>query len=81
MKCIRILGHKWIHMDSDQISCIPGFLCLEIIGYTDSFNFEKKIYSYSSFFNVFIFGGQKIKSIRIRGDIDISQNFATIFFA
>ncbi len=37
MKCIRTLGHKWIHMDSDKI------LCLEIIGFTDSFNFEKCI--------------------------------------
>ncbi len=37
MKCIPILGHKWIHMESDQI------------GFTDSFNFEKKMYSDSRF--------------------------------
>ena len=60
MKYIWILGHKWIHMDSDQN------------GFTDSFNFEK-MYSYSSCFNIFGFAGPKIKSIRIRRDIDISQ--------
>ncbi len=31
------------------------------------------MYSHSSFLNVFIFGGPKIKRIRIRRDIDISQ--------
>ena len=55
-----------------------GIRGLEIIGFMDSFNFEK-MYSYSIFFNVFVFGSPKIKSIRIRGDIGISQyhdNFA-----
>ncbi len=32
------------------------------------------MYSDSSFFNVFGFGGPKIKRIRIRRDIDISQD-------
>ncbi len=35
----------------------------------------KKMYSDSSFFNVFGFGGPKIKRIRIRRDIDISQKY------
>ena len=26
LKCIRILGHNWIHMDSDQNNWIHGFL-------------------------------------------------------
>ncbi len=54
-----------------------GF-CLEIIGFMDSFNFEK-MYSDSSFFNVFGFGGTKIKRIRIRRDIDISQKLGNRF--
>ncbi len=62
MKCARFLGHKWI----------LGFWCLEIIGFMDSFN-SKKMYSYSSFFNVFVLGSPKIKSIRIRRDINICQ--------
>ncbi len=48
---------------------------MEIIGFPDSFNFEK-MYSDSSFFNVFGFGGPKIKRIRIRRDIDISQKMS-----
>ena len=44
------------------------------MGFTDSFNFEKKMYSDSSIFNAFGFGGPKIKRIRIRRDIDISKN-------
>ncbi len=31
------------------------------------------IISYSSFLNVFVLGGQKMKSIQILGDINISQ--------
>ncbi len=47
-------------------------------GFMDSFNFEKNVldnlvYLDSSFFNVFVFGGPKIKSIRILRDIDISH--------
>ncbi len=38
----------------------------------------KKIYSDSTFFNVFRFGGPKIKRIRIRSDIDISQNYVLV---
>ncbi len=38
---------------------------------------KKKLYLYSSFLNVFVFSGQKMKSIRIRGDINISQNSTT----
>ncbi len=62
-------------MASDQINVFSSRhnLCLEIIGFTDSFNFEKKMYSDSSFLNVFGFGGPKIKCNLIRRDIDISQ--------
>ncbi len=61
MKCILILGHKWIHMDSDQINIFTACHNLKNL--------------YSSFFNVFVFRGPKMKSIGIRRDIDISQNF------
>ncbi len=47
---------------------------VRISRFTDSFNFEK-MYSYSSFFNVFVFGGPKMKRIRILRDIDISQQY------
>ena len=58
MKCIRILDHKWIHMDSDQI------------GFTDSFNFGKKcihipiflMYSYSAVQELQGFGSGEIST-------------------
>ncbi len=31
------------------------------------------MYSYSRFFNAFVFGGPKVKCFRILGDIDISK--------
>ena len=52
MKCIRILVHKWIRMDSDQIAKI----------------------------NVFVFGGQKIKSIRFLCSLTVQLHFAVSWY-
>ena len=32
-----------------ELYCIPRFLCLEIIGFTDFFNFEKNVFGFQVF--------------------------------
>ena len=65
-------------MDSDQIniffvweqldSCIPSML-------------KKNAFVFQFFFNVSIFGGPKIKSIRIRRGSDISQIYLYVLYS
>ena len=59
----------WIHMDSDQINISMS----QFQGIQRTFNFKKKCIF--QFFDVFVFGGPKIKS---SGDIDISQKAAVL---
>ena len=50
-----------------------GFLCLEIIGFMDSLNFGKKMYSDSSFFMYSDSEVQKLKGFGF-GEISTSAN-------
>ncbi len=86
--CAKLSSHYWaeVHISHRVIVFILGSVhCLRegggksggggLVTFDNSFNFGKKNVFVFQFFNVFVFGSPKIKSIQIVGDTDISQHY------